>query len=513
MDYFYDRNISEIKQSYTTCLVNVLTPFLYEGIKSVYQYAINADKEYLERGKYDPNIKSPGILKLFQLALKEIPSLNNNAIKVETQRIKGNCQCTEWFDSLVRAVFKSHIVLFIFQSKKRRNDILKEKYHNKISIENFIHQCYIKSTTIIWDNPTLFWHEYPPLDIKRNQRYVYKIIKDSIQQAIIEVLPMEVVLKEYLHNDFVDDNILDVQYMKIKEMIQRENLSEPDGAVRAEGSVIDSQDHFESSYTSETGTFGSSFKDVNEFADIGTSKDSEDTRGSDESRESDKSRASESRNSDESKSREEGATNEDLCVLEDLLFAADKGDANEGDNNVKQDVVLEVSVKQNEPVVDVKQNEPIVEDSRKEVIIEEDKRVDIKEDTAREDTVKKRERIVVKGNNYDDIISSIREKIEEMGEKPVKGITNQGYVPVVEMVSQNIEAPIHKPVTNQGQIPMAKDDPEIMRLLERPGMVADLEVIKKPSKKDLALLKELEEQFKPKLPEPDKRLFFEQYMK
>ena len=64
MDFFYEMNITEIKTEYTTFLINIVTPFLYEGIRSVYQFSLNAHKELIEKGKNDPEVKSPGILKL-----------------------------------------------------------------------------------------------------------------------------------------------------------------------------------------------------------------------------------------------------------------------------------------------------------------------------------------------------------------------------------------------------------------------------------------------------------------
>ncbi len=155
----YERNITEIKNEYTTFLVNLITPFIYEGIKSVYSFALNAHKEFTERGKHDPTVKSPGILKIFQLSLKEIPTLNNNSIEIETGRIKSGCKCSDWFDDLVRAVIKSNIVLLTFSNPKKCPEIVKEQYHNKIEIKDFIHKCYIESARLIYNNPELFWHD------------------------------------------------------------------------------------------------------------------------------------------------------------------------------------------------------------------------------------------------------------------------------------------------------------------------------------------------------------------
>jgi hypothetical protein len=83
MDYFLARNVVEIKNEYTTFLINLITPNVYEGIKSVYNFAQKTHEDILEKGKNDPNSKSPGVLKLFQTCLREIPLLNNNAIIVD----------------------------------------------------------------------------------------------------------------------------------------------------------------------------------------------------------------------------------------------------------------------------------------------------------------------------------------------------------------------------------------------------------------------------------------------
>ena len=145
MDPIYMQNITEIKNEYTTFLTNIITPFIYEGIKSTYTYATEVHNKFLEKGKYDPTVKSPGILKLFQLTLKEIPTLNSTAIETETNRIKSQCKCADWFDDLIRAVVKSHIILLTLSNPKKRPEILKEEFHNKIDINDFIHKCYIES--------------------------------------------------------------------------------------------------------------------------------------------------------------------------------------------------------------------------------------------------------------------------------------------------------------------------------------------------------------------------------
>ena len=81
MTHFYERNIVEIKTLYTSFLINIITPLIYEGIKSVYNNALTVENKFIEKGKVDPNIENPGILKIFQLCLKDIPTLNQYEIE------------------------------------------------------------------------------------------------------------------------------------------------------------------------------------------------------------------------------------------------------------------------------------------------------------------------------------------------------------------------------------------------------------------------------------------------
>jgi len=228
MPHFYERNIIEIKEEYTTFLINIITPFLYEGIKSFYNYAQESHIQLLEKGKIDNTIKSPGVLKLFQACLKEVPSLNDYAIETETNRIKEKSKCSEWFDDLVKAVIKSNIVLLTFTADNNKSDIVNDKYHERINVKNFIHKCYIECARIIYNYPELFWHDYPSIEIKRNQRETFNLMERAIREAIRKILPIKMILKEFLKNDYIPDNngitnkISESHYMNIKSMIDRD---------------------------------------------------------------------------------------------------------------------------------------------------------------------------------------------------------------------------------------------------------------------------------------------------
>jgi hypothetical protein len=81
---------------------------------------------------------------------------------------------------------------------------------------------------VIYNNPELYWHEFSPLEIKRNQREACNLIRQSIHEAIRKMLPIKLVLKEYLSNDYMDDDndvtnrISNSEYMNIHAMVNRD---------------------------------------------------------------------------------------------------------------------------------------------------------------------------------------------------------------------------------------------------------------------------------------------------
>jgi hypothetical protein len=240
MPHFYERNIVEIRNEYTTFLVNIMTPFLYEGMKSLYDYSIKTDLDLKEAGKQDPKISSPGVLKLFQRCLKDVPNLNNHQIDVETTRIKEGSKSSDFFDDLIRSTIKSNIVLLTFTTSKKRSSLVESKYHEKVNSRDFVHKCYIECARTLYDAPELFWHQYPTIEIKRNQREICELVGKAIRTAIRKLLPIKLMLEEYLTNDYYqsdDENegkykIHDEHYMNVRELINREKEKERDNENR-----------------------------------------------------------------------------------------------------------------------------------------------------------------------------------------------------------------------------------------------------------------------------------------
>jgi hypothetical protein len=203
----------EIKNEYTITLVNILTPLIFQGLNSLYVEAKRiSDKD--------------NTLKNFQTFLRGVPRWNNQLISDETDRILSNCKCADWLNDLIKAVIKSNIM--ILTNNKNINNI-DTKYYEEIDFKNFIHKIYIECAREVWNNPYLFFDEYTPIELKRNQRDAISLIKDAIKEAIRKMLPVKHILKEYLGNTFVketydnfEESISEANGKNIKNMLQHD---------------------------------------------------------------------------------------------------------------------------------------------------------------------------------------------------------------------------------------------------------------------------------------------------
>lgn len=229
MTHFYERNIVEIKNIYTNFLINVIAPLIHEGFIKLYSDAEKSEIELIEKAKTDPAVKNIGILKLFQLHLAGIPNLNENQIENETNRIRTHSKCADWFNELIQAVIKSNIVLLTYNASGKTCKIVQDKYHESISINLFIHKCYIECAKIFINYPELFYKEYSNLEVQRNKREIRELIKNGIGEAIKKMLPIKLILQEYLSNDYIkeideniSENISNSQFMNLKNLVNRD---------------------------------------------------------------------------------------------------------------------------------------------------------------------------------------------------------------------------------------------------------------------------------------------------
>ncbi len=179
----------EIKNEYTEHLVDTITPYIYEGLTSIYKDAVRLANE---------TNCSDKTLMIFQKLLQSINNWNQLRINEETSRIKQLSNTSDYLDDLVKAVVKSNIILLAYSNTV--SNIIGQSFYNSLTTSMFIHRCYTECGKDAHNNPYLFFHDINPMDYKRNQIIIHTKIQEGITRAIRKILPISMILKEYLIN-------------------------------------------------------------------------------------------------------------------------------------------------------------------------------------------------------------------------------------------------------------------------------------------------------------------------
>ena len=192
----------ETKNEYTNHLVNTLTPAIYEGIQSIYKDALSTAEQN-------------EVLRVFQKYLREIPKWNQMLVDKETERIINYVQGTEWIEDLAKATLKANLAVLMYNPTMKVQPKLDTTAYKNLKFNHFIHMIYVECARELWNNPYLFYHVYPPIDIKRNQREAISLIKDCIRETIRKLLPIKSILAFYLADDEIPvSNNLDAGLQK-----------------------------------------------------------------------------------------------------------------------------------------------------------------------------------------------------------------------------------------------------------------------------------------------------------
>lgn len=192
----------EKKQMYMKTIYNCVAPMLYDGLNSMYEVA---------------KTNGSDALKNFQILLRDIPNWDKKIIEEETDRILKDSECM-YLDNLLKAIIKTNVIIMAandsnISENNKKYKILAEKII--IDIPFFIHNCYIECAKKIDDEPFLFYDNIDPIQIKKNQKEIKIIIIDAIDSSIQKMLPVELLLQEYLN---------DVSTMKDNQNITNDNI-------------------------------------------------------------------------------------------------------------------------------------------------------------------------------------------------------------------------------------------------------------------------------------------------
>lgn len=217
MDDYSVTSLYESKNEWASRLVNILTPLIQEGIRSILDEAVKLCVGNKEQDKY---------LMTFQNLLSRVPKWNPNIIKEETSRIKERSTCG-YLEDLITCVHIIHLKCMTVMrvgNKQKKVDI-------KIpQLADFIHKIYVNTARKVYSNVYIFERGIQPLHTQRNNREFEIIVKECIYNTIRDNIPVEELIKMYL-----EDTIEDVvEVTENEEVIQQEPiLSEEDANISA----------------------------------------------------------------------------------------------------------------------------------------------------------------------------------------------------------------------------------------------------------------------------------------
>jgi len=210
MDDFVLENLQASRNDFCSRLINLLTPHIHSGLKSIFEEAWKLCIENGETTKY---------LMTFQNFLLRVPKWNASIIEKETQRISEQSGCSH-IEELITCVHIIHLKTLTCVragSKQKKIDIAIPK------LSEFIHKVYINVARKVYSNVYLFEKNKQHLQVQKNNYHLEGLIKECILNTIRESIPIEHLLKVYIEDQFIEE---DTEVVDTEEIIAQDPVVE-----------------------------------------------------------------------------------------------------------------------------------------------------------------------------------------------------------------------------------------------------------------------------------------------
>jgi hypothetical protein len=192
MDDYSVASLSESKNEWCAELVNILTPAVVSGIRSIFEEAWQLCVENDEEDKY---------LITFQTFLSRVPKWNNEIVKEERKRIVEVSSCVH-LEDLVTCV---HVIQLKALTCIRVGQEQKKVEIDIPSVDQFVHNVYINVARKVYTNVYLFEKGIAPLQFQKHNRELEIIIKECVMNTIRETMPVEDILRAYMSETQEDE--------------------------------------------------------------------------------------------------------------------------------------------------------------------------------------------------------------------------------------------------------------------------------------------------------------------
>jgi len=201
-------SLTESKNEWCLRLLNILSPTITQGLRSIYEEAVSLCKSNNENDKY---------LMTFQNFLTRVPKWNSTIIDDEKNRIIEQSACT-YLEDLITCVHIIHLKSLTcvrVGQKQKKIDI------DIPSINKFIHTIYINVARKIYTMIYLFEKNIVPLETQKRNRELECVIKECILDTVRDSIPVENILRSYIDETIEED-------VEIKEVIEQTTIPIPE---------------------------------------------------------------------------------------------------------------------------------------------------------------------------------------------------------------------------------------------------------------------------------------------
>ena len=185
MDDYSVTSLTESKNEWCARLVNIMTPAVINGLKSIFDEAWQLCEQEDEEEQY---------LKTFQTFLSRVPKWNPEIIETERKRICDVSACG-YLEDLITCV---HIIQLKALTCIRVGQDQKKIDLQVPSVDTFVHKVYVNVARKVYSNVYLFEKDIAPLQVQKNNRELEVIIKECILNSVRDSMPVEDILKSYL---------------------------------------------------------------------------------------------------------------------------------------------------------------------------------------------------------------------------------------------------------------------------------------------------------------------------